>query len=91
MAGVVFAVATTYATDTILIREGEPWAADDPLVVGKPELFTSNPDRYVRRSAPPPVAVVESATAEPGELRRGPGRPRKDGNGPWAPNGGDVA
>jgi len=85
VAGVVFATATTYATETILVREGEPWAADDPLVINRPDLFTANPDRFVRRTVPPPVfPAVEQATAEPGEQRRGPGRPRKDGNGPWA-------
>ncbi len=48
----------------LTVREGEAWAADDPIVKRYPEAFTKDL-RAVRRSAP----VVEQATAAPGERR----------------------
>lgn len=81
---VVFAATTTNATETIVIHRGEPWAADDPLVLRKPELFSDDLDVYCRRSVPKAAAVAAAEEAE-AVLRRGPGRPRKDGNGPWVP------
>ena len=71
-ANVVFASATTTAglpdgTPYTLI-EGQAWAADDPLVRANPGLFVKDISElpgYPRRT----VAVVESATAAPGERR----------------------
>jgi hypothetical protein len=90
MANVVFATTTAWISETVMIRVGQVWAADDPVVTEHPDCFTADPAGFERRTVAarvsPPV-VVESATAEPGELRRGPGRPRRDGNGPWANDG----
>jgi hypothetical protein len=43
------------------VNAGEAWAADDPLVVSHPRMFTRDLAK-LRRS-------VEQATAEPGERR----------------------
>lgn len=48
------------------IREGEVWAADDPLVKANPDLFSDEPTKLSRSSA---VRSVEQATAAPGEVR----------------------
>lgn len=65
----VYALASTVTANpaggTIRIREGDVWAADDPLVKSRPDLFSSKPVS-VHRTVP----VVEQATAAPGEKRR---------------------
>jgi hypothetical protein len=64
-----------YATNTcstrnpntgLIVRlvESEPWAADDPFVIARPELFSNEPNK-VRRTTPAP-APVEAATKAPG-------------------------
>jgi len=51
----------------IFLVEGEVWAADDPFVVARPDLFTDSPP-VIRRTAPAP-APVETASKAPGERR----------------------
>ena len=48
----------------VRLVEAEPWAADDPFVVARPELFSDEPQK-VRRTAPAPKPV-EAATKAPG-------------------------
>ncbi|HEU4544449.1 MAG TPA: hypothetical protein VFR23_25185 [Jiangellaceae bacterium] len=76
MSDTVFATrscATEFNGRPIRVRKGEPWAADDPFVEAKPDLFTSAPEG--RRTGPP---RVERATRAPGEVRQGGGfRPGK--------------
>lgn len=63
-----FANSTTavrYGATIVRIAEGDPWYADDPFVIARPELFTDEPVRvFGTRPAP-----VEQATARPGERR----------------------
>jgi hypothetical protein len=47
----------------IILTEGDTWAADDPVVRARPDLFTDDPS-ILRRSS-----RVETATARPGEQR----------------------
>jgi hypothetical protein len=59
-----------------MIRKGQHWPADDPVVQQHPEMFTSDPRYGLVFSAPPagfdaPEPPVEQTTAAPGE-RRGP-------------------
>lgn len=63
MSIIVFARVSASVGD-IIIREGEAWAGDDPFVKAHPDHFTDAPAR-VRRT----VAVVEQASAAPGEKR----------------------
>ena len=68
---VVFAAATLSTANPadgviIAIVEGEVWAADDPFVRARPDLFTDVAP-VVRRTAAP--AVIEQATKAPGERR----------------------
>ena len=66
----VFATAScgTATADglTVNLREGDVWAADDPLVLARPGLFSTEPPapRFPRRT------VAASETAEP-TTRRG--------------------
>ncbi len=63
---VVYAVAqcgTEFNGQTINLKPGDCWAADDPVVLQHPGLFQDEP--IPRRSVP----VVEQATAAPGERR----------------------
>jgi hypothetical protein len=48
---------------TVDLREGDVWAADDPLVLARPGLFseTPPPPYFPRRT----VAAVEQPPAEP--------------------------
>lgn len=68
MQNLVFAAQTcTVATPDgrhVVLTRGEPWAADDPLVRSRPDLFTDRPEP--RRTVPAPV---EDMTAEPGSRR----------------------
>lgn len=48
----------------------DPWAADDPFVCARPDLFADQPRKLNRTTAvaaAPPV--VEAATAAPGDRR----------------------
>jgi len=56
----------------VRLTQGVVWNADDPMVLYRPDLFRplEEGDRTSRRP-------VEQATAAPGEVKRGPGRPRK--------------
>lgn len=69
-----------YAVDTaqimmpdgsmVLIREGQPWSPNDPVVRFKPMLFSAEAEK----PAPTSIGadgqpVVEQATAAPGEKR----------------------
>lgn len=70
---------TVYAVDTaqimmpdesmVLIRKGEPWSTDSPVVRFKPELFSTEVDRPAPTSIGPDGSPVEQATAAPGEKR----------------------
>jgi hypothetical protein len=57
------------------VREGSHWPADDPLVEAHRDLFTADPApglSYSRKPVESAVgsAVVEQATAAPGERRQ---------------------
>jgi hypothetical protein len=71
MSNIVYASATCAAATAdgipVTLVEGEPWASDDPFVVARPEFFSASPPgpAFPRRT----VAVVEQATAAPGERR----------------------
>lgn len=82
MVDVVYAVTDCWIDEATYLRRGQVFWAEDGLVKSRPELFTADPTEFLAR--PLPARVVEDASAVPGELRRGPGRPRRDGNGPWA-------
>jgi hypothetical protein len=58
--------STSYAEGTRKIRleVDMVWDADDPFVKAHPELFSATPIKVHRT-----VAVVEQATAAPGEKR----------------------
>lgn len=53
------------------VRIGEVWAADDPLVAARPDLFAPAPTRVRTTTDPAGVrsGTVEQATARPGERR----------------------
>lgn len=57
-----------------MVEGGRLYFADDPVVIANPGLFTSELERFAVGYH---ERVVETATAAPGEVRRGPGRPRK--------------
>jgi len=79
---IVFAAMTGHLGGTgVMLNEGEPWDADDPVVRDNLRLFTDRPP-HVRTSRPaeagsaepwgPPLddaPGVEQATAAPGERR----------------------
>ena len=52
-----------------VIRRGEAWDADDPVVVANPGLFSADP-RRARMSQQRRDDVVEQATRAPGEKSR---------------------
>jgi hypothetical protein len=69
-----------YAADTanimmpdgsmVLIREGQPWSPNDPVVQFKPMLFRRDPEAQAPTSiGADGQPVVEQATAAPGEKR----------------------
>jgi hypothetical protein len=69
---IVFATVTCTTGDPatgLLIRlnEGETWAADDPFVKARPDLFSDEPTR-IRRTAH--NSPIEAATNNPGEKRK---------------------
>ena len=49
----------------VRLMPGQPWAADDPFVKARPDLFTVDP-AFVHRTT---TAPVEQATRRPGERR----------------------
>lgn len=49
------------------LNKGEPWDADDPVVLAHPELFSDSPLRV--RTSTRGFVDVEQATAAPGEKR----------------------
>jgi hypothetical protein len=61
------------ATSMAVIRAGDPWDSQDPLVAAHPDLFGPEPPPHsVRRTTEArPAGVVESATRAPGERRGG--------------------
>jgi hypothetical protein len=75
MADIVFANADTWITETLYIRRGEMFYADDPAVTAHPASFTKEPPADMVRGTGPrkDFDTVEQATAAPGERR---GRPR---------------
>lgn len=54
-----------YEGQIIRLLPGQPWAADDPFVIARPDLFTDDP-AFVHRTT---IAPVETATRRPGERR----------------------
>ena len=68
-----------FAIDTIIVAHGgvrvtlhagEAWAADDALVVARPELFAKNPTTVRQFGGGGVTEVpVEQATSAPGEKR----------------------
>lgn len=52
----------------IVIRRGEAWAADDPIVTANPSLFSADPAQA--RISRGRGEVVEQATRAPGEKSR---------------------
>ena len=70
---IVFALSTCVTTDPatgliVRISEGEPWAAGDPFVKARPDLFGAQPER-IRRTVPAAPPVIEQASKAPGEKR----------------------
>jgi hypothetical protein len=71
-------VATTDTTVAgvsrpVVIRKGEAWDADDPIVKANPLYFTADPAK-ARTTVPRQPEVVEQSTKAPGErsqVRRG--------------------
>lgn len=70
---IVFAAAACsvrHGAQVIRLQPGDPWAADDPFVMARPDLFASAPPFVHRTTAAGVVsAPVEQATAAPGERR----------------------
>lgn len=66
----VVVVATVWLDAAILVREGDVYEADHPLVLKHPSAFRET-DATTNPVGDPPIAAppVESATAEPGEKR----------------------
>lgn len=58
----------------VVVPEGDVYADDHPLVKSYPGHFEDLNVNVIEA----PKRGVEQATAAPGEVRRGPGRPRKD-------------
>jgi hypothetical protein len=58
----------------VVISSDDFYADDHPYVRAWPEMFADMFDLVKIHHA----SEVEQATAAPGEVRRGPGRPRKD-------------
>lgn len=74
MSGIVFATSScvSYHGGTpVALHIDDPWAADDPFVVARPDLFAPEPTKVGRTVAKTvaPSHTVEAATAAPGERR----------------------
>lgn len=69
----VFANASCSITDgngmIYQLRRGEPWDADDPLVVSRPTFFSKVPVTARSSRVGSGFVDVEQATAAPGEKR----------------------
>ena len=72
---IVLAKDTTWVDSYTMIRKGQPWDADHPIVKAHPENFTDQDPTLLEHTFD--RSPVKEMTANPGELRRGPGRPRK--------------
>lgn len=74
MGQTVFAMYTAWVSQGLMIEAGQPYDADDVADVMRkfPDAFTDTLENVPGRER------VETATAAPGEVRRGPGRPRND-------------
>jgi hypothetical protein len=53
----------------VRLVENEPWIANDPFVLAKPELFGDQPFRLRRTTQVVSARPVETATKTPGEKR----------------------
>ena len=72
MPKIVFATDSTVvgnSTNRVRVVKNEPWWADDPFVLAHPEMFGPLPDERAIRGQRPTDALVEQATAAPGERR----------------------
>jgi hypothetical protein len=77
MASVVYAVDTVNIMmpdgQMVLIRRDQPFAADDPVVAFKPQLFSEDSEFHLQRAprsfGADGLPVDERATAVPGERR----------------------
>ena len=61
----ILVVKKSFVTGSRVVREGETFSADHPLVKGRESYFRSITDRVDYGTARP----VEAATANPGEKR----------------------
>lgn len=75
MSNVVIAISTTHVSESCQIISGRLYLDDDPVVINHPELFDGDLAKYAVGYVAP---VIEELTANPGEVRRGPGRPKKE-------------
>ena len=72
MSDLVRAVGDHREMPADLIRDGDLWPADHPVVVAHPDWFQTmdgRPLRPSRQTVSRAAAPVEQATAEPGERR----------------------
>ena len=65
---IVFA-RETFIAGHVTVIAGSHWPADDPIVKSFGGLFTDDPSFGLSYSVAPKAAVVEEATAAPGEKR----------------------
>ena len=66
----LWSFVTDFNGRAIHVLAGEAWDADDAFVAAHPDAFGPRELRSTGRR-------IERATQAPGEVRRGPGRPRK--------------
>lgn len=59
---VVYAV-TTAVVDQHLVREGQIWPANDPIVIMQPTLFSEDPRPVLTYSTPPDELTEETTLA----------------------------
>lgn len=62
-------VVIKYLGGTYALRKSQPFQADNPLVIFRPDLFTSEYPGDVLRPASEPARRPERATRAPGEIR----------------------
>lgn len=82
-------LCVAWSAGTTVLKKGQVWDADADLVRERPDLFTDAPTDVRGRKAGPPA--VERATRAPGEVRRGPARPRKARDAEQEPASGTAA
>lgn len=80
MPELVICVASAHVSEYQMVEGGRLYYADDPIVLSNPGMFTDELDRFAVGYDERQAHIFETATAAPGEVRRGPGRPRKDIN-----------